>query len=186
MNLKLPKKIIIKNFLLRKPKLSDSKKVFLEYASDINVAFYTTWEPHKNENETKIFLKKILEKWNMNKEFNFIIEKKENNNFIGFLKIKFIKRNKIQVGYAIAKKNWGKGYMTEILKEIINFLFKNKFADEIQAFCDIENKASEKVLIKSGMKFLKLLKKHIIHPNISKIKKRDCLLYKIENFYGDK
>lgn len=171
------KKIIIDKFILRKPKISDSKELFLNYASDINVAYYTTWQPHKSIQETKNFLRYILEKWKKNEEFNFIIEK--DNNILGLFKIVFLNKNKAQIGYALGKKYWGKGYMTMILKEMINYLFSQKNIKEIQAFCDVDNIASKKVMIKSGMKFVKLLKNFIIHPNISEDIKRNCLLFKI-------
>ncbi|GAB4219299.1 MAG: GNAT family protein [Candidatus Microgenomates bacterium] len=176
----IPKKIKIEKFLLRKPKLSDSKELFLNYASDIDVAYFTTWKPHKDENETRIFLKKIIELWNLGKEYNFIIEEKNENKPIGLFKILFKQNDIVQVGYALSKNYWGKGYMTKILKFMISFLFNKNNIAEIQAFCDIENIASQKVLIKSGMKFEKILKNYIIHPNISKTEKRDCMLFKIK------
>lgn len=75
--------------------------------------------------------------------------------------------------------------MTKILKFMISFLFNKTKVKEIKAFCDVENIASQKVMIKSGMKFNKILKDYIIHPNISKTEKRNCLLYKIKklNFF---
>ncbi len=174
-----PKQILIDNFLLRKPKLSDSKELFLNYASDKDVAYFTTWTPHKNEKETKIFLKKIIGLWNQNKEYNYVIVKKDLNKLIGFFKVLLKKEGIAQVGYALSKAYWGKGYMTKILKYMISFLFKKLKIKEIQAFCDIKNEASKKVMIKLGMKFEKILKDYIIHPNISKTEKRDCLLFRI-------
>lgn len=80
------KKIYIDNLILRKPKPSDYKELFLNYASDFDVAYFTTWTPHKNEQETKLFIKKIIELWNLNKEYNFIIAEKTQISQSVFLK----------------------------------------------------------------------------------------------------
>lgn len=178
----LSKKILIDNLLLRKPKISDYKELFLNYASDIDVAYFTTWTPHKNEQETKLFIKKIIQLWNLGKEYNFIIAEKNLDKPIGLFKVLFKTKDIAQVGYALSKKYWGKGYMTKILKFMISFLFEKLKVKEIQAFCDIDNKASQKVMIKSGMKFSKILKNYITHPNISKTQKRDCLFFNILKF----
>ncbi|GIW64648.1 MAG: hypothetical protein KatS3mg092_0581 [Patescibacteria group bacterium] len=42
---------------------------------------------------------------------------------------------------------------------MINYLFSQKNIKEIQAFCDVDNIASKKVMIKSGMKICKVTKK---------------------------
>jgi len=175
----MEKKIIFDNFILRKPKIKDAQFLFKNYSSNIDIAYYTSWKVHIKKYETKNFLKMTIKKWDEKKELNYVIEKKQNKEILGLIKILFLNKYKVQLGYALIKKHWNKGIMTKVLKTVINYLFIKKNVKKIVAFCDIENKASEKVMKKSGMKFVKILKNYIIHPNISTKNKRDCLLYEI-------
>jgi len=44
------------------------------------------------------------------------------------------------------------------------------------ATCDVDNPASAKVMEKAGMKYEGLLRRYMIHPNVSE-EPRDCLMY---------
>ncbi|MGI9350669.1 MAG: GNAT family N-acetyltransferase [Rhizobiaceae bacterium] len=58
----------------------------------------------------------------------------------------------IEVGYILKKSAWGKGYATEACARMIEFGFENTSLREIVASIDEDNHASEKVLLKSGLK----------------------------------
>lgn len=172
------KTISSNRIVLRKPTLADAEILFKKYTSDPEVTKYSTWEPHNSVADTENFLKMCLEKWNEGSEFNFIIEEKETSEILGMFKIK-PNGTIANVGYVIERNEWNKGYATEVVQAAIDFLFQNTELTAIQSFCDIENTASEKVMIKSGMKFLNKLPAHVFHPNISS-EKRDCVLYEIK------
>lgn len=57
----------------------------------------------------------------------------------------------IEVGYALKKGAWGKGYATEACKALIDFGFLNTQLEEIVACTDARNLASGHVLMKSGL-----------------------------------
>ena len=52
-----------------------------------------------------------------------------------------------------------KGYMSEGVKAVINHLFEIGF-ERIEAFADVENKASTKVMAKVGMQYEGTLRKY--------------------------
>ncbi|MFZ5376619.1 MAG: GNAT family N-acetyltransferase [Patescibacteria group bacterium] len=159
-----------------KPQVDDAIEIFNSYSHDPDVTKYTTWKPHKSVKETSEFLEMIIKKWEQNLEFNYVIRIKQSKKLIGMIKISANKNGK-NIGYVVARNQWNKGYATEATKAVIEMLFGFGI-NIIQSFCDIENKASEKVMKKSGLRRKKILKKFIIHPNLS-LEKRDCLLYEI-------
>lgn len=65
-----------------------------------------------------------------------------------------------EVGYWLAKKYWGNGIMTEAVKLITKFGFKNLSLRRMYAYAFSFNKASQTVLLKVGYKFEGILKKH--------------------------
>jgi ribosomal-protein-alanine N-acetyltransferase len=58
-----------------------------------------------------------------------------------------------EIGYALSRKFWNRGLMTEALREVIKFGFEIMRLNRIEARCFLTNHASEKVMQKVGMKF---------------------------------
>jgi ribosomal-protein-alanine N-acetyltransferase len=55
------------------------------------------------------------------------------------------------VAYYLAEKAWGKGYMTEILKRVIDFCFDELGLNRVEADHFARNPASGRVMEKAGM-----------------------------------
>lgn len=157
--------------------LSDAQVLFSSYSQDSEVTKYLTWKPHKNIAETSVFLKNCIKDWESAREYSWVIEKKENHKIIGMIRLG-LKSRKTDFGYILAKPYWGNGYATEALKAIINLAFSQLNIKTIKGTCDLENIASGRVMEKAGLRFQKVLKKHVIHPNISS-EARDLYLYSI-------
>ena len=56
----------------------------------------------------------------------------------------------IQLGYALLKENWGKGFASELTKSGLDYYFENTDADHIYAIAERANVASHKVLLKNS------------------------------------
>jgi ribosomal-protein-alanine N-acetyltransferase len=81
----------------------------------------------------------------------YFIINKEDNNFIGtFLLRKNEDNNAVEIGYALIKNEWGKGYATEIVKHGVDYVFSNTLFEVINAYTDLPNFNSKKVLVKCG------------------------------------
>jgi ribosomal-protein-alanine N-acetyltransferase len=82
----------------------------------------------------------------------FIIEKKEGTR-IGSITHWFAQPERfLEIGYDIVRSERGKGYGTEAVQLMVDYLFLSKDAVRIQAFTDVRNKASQRVLEKAGFK----------------------------------
>ncbi len=83
---------------------------------------------------------------------NFAIRKKQSNLLIGTIGlIPNMLHKKANVGYWLGEEYWNKGFMTEALTALIRFSFKQLNLNKVYASHFIENPASGKVLLKSGM-----------------------------------
>ncbi len=67
-----------------------------------------------------------------------------------------------EIGYALSREYWGQGYMTECVKRLIEFGFKNMDLVRIEARCVLMNIGSSRVMEKSGMELEGTLRKHIL------------------------
>ena len=63
----------------------------------------------------------------------------------------YIDNKEIEIGYFINPIYWNKGYATEALKAMIDYLFNIGFKRIIASYFE-ENIASSRVMAKSGMK----------------------------------
>ena len=162
----LPEKIETGRLVLRKPRMEDAPFIFKRYAQDPEVTRYLIWKPHERMSETEDFLKRCLDVWEQKTNFPYVLTIKGKDEPIGMLEV-HTKWFKLEVGYALARSFWGNGYMTEVLRAVIAWAFKQPDIFRVQAICDVENIGSARVMEKAGMEREGLLRRYVLHPNIS-------------------
>lgn len=106
----------------------------------------------KSKDECDAFLKKIIEAYKINPLLGrWAAEERTSGKFIGSFAIIPIEGTKdIQLGYALLKENWGKGFASELTEAGLVYYFKNSNADHIYAIAEQANTASHKVLLKNS------------------------------------
>ena len=172
-----PARIDTERLILRKPRREDAPVIFDAYAQDPEVTRYLVWKPHKNLQETEQFLSACQSLWRAGKDFAYAITLKENGTLIGMFGLHPMKM-KIEVGYVLARPYWGKGYMTEALRTVIDWALAQPEIFRVQAICDVDNIGSARVMEKAGMAREGMLRRYALHPNISD-EPRDVYMYAI-------
>ena len=160
---------------LRLPRRDDAPAIFAGWTQDPEVTRYLTWRPHKSVDESYAILDLILKLWRDGEAFTYVLTLKDNDNPIGMLAI-HADGFKSSLGYVLARPHWGKGYMPEAVRAVTDWLLHQPDIYRVYATCDVDNPASAKVMEKAGMKYEGLLRRYMIHPNISE-EPRDCLMY---------
>ena len=147
--------------ILRQFTINDAEAMFENYASSDKVTKYMTWQTHSDINATKDYLRGLIESYKDGKTFDWAIELKSESKVIGSIGAKKLDESvsKIEVGYCIGEKWWGHGIVTEALRKVINFLFNEVGVNRIEAYHDVRNLASGRVMQKCGMKFEGILRK---------------------------
>ncbi len=80
---------------------------------------------------------------------------KDNNEFIGWCGLKWLKENdEIDLGYRFKPSAWGKGYATEAAQYTLNYGLEKLQLKKIIAHAHIDNIASQKVLEKKECNML--------------------------------
>lgn len=108
--------------------------------------------PAKSREEADQFLLEVMQySENFPLYGRWAVNEKETGDFVGsFALIPIEKTDKMQLGYALLKSNWGKGYATELTHAGLAYVFSKTGLDEIYAITEIANIASQKVLVKAG------------------------------------
>lgn len=110
-----------------------------------------------SQNETLSFIKKIenqFHKWGFGW---FAVEHKETGLFIGFIGLSKPEFQShftpcVEIGWRLDKRFWNRGLATEGAKAVLELGFDQYDLEEIYSFTTTENKASESVMKKIGMR----------------------------------
>lgn len=175
--MKSPEKIETERLLLRKPCMDDAPAIFSAYAQDLIVTRYMTWRPHKSVEETYRIVELMLKLWDEGEAYSYVITLKNVDSAIGMIAM-HPEGFKVGIGYVLARPCWNNGYTTEAALAVTNWLLKQPDIYRIFATCDLENSASARVMEKVGMQCEGILRRYIVHPNISP-EPRDSYMYAI-------
>ena len=175
--MKMPEQIETKRLVLRKLCLEGAQAIFDGWAQDQEVTRYLTWRPHERIEQTQEFVDGCIRAWEGETRFPYMITLKDDGQVIGIIDPR-VEGPKAGIGYGAARAHWGKGYVPEATRAIIDWSFQQPSIYRVYATTDVENVASRRVLEKVGMQCEGILRKYIVHPNISDIP-RDSYIYAI-------
>lgn len=163
--------------MLRLPSVRDAEAIFSSYAQDSEVTRFLRWRPHKDIHETECFLANCAVAWEGNVRFPYVITRKDCCVVVGMIEVR-VDEFKADVGYVISRENWGQGIATEALRSLVAWALGEDSIYRVWALCDVENPASGRVLEKVGMRREGMLRRQMIHPNVSDAP-RDCYCYAV-------
>lgn len=141
--------------ILREPQISDAHFMYYNWASDPEVTKYLRWKPHESLSVSELQIKS----WIMNKNassLNWIIESKQTKEAIGSVSLFNIdyKKRECEIGYCLSRFYWNQGLMTECIKYVLKYAFKRGIK-LVRAYMQKENIASQKVLEKNKMQYVR-------------------------------
>lgn len=148
--------------ILRRFTENDVEDMFHNWASDREVTKFLSWEPHDNIQVTKDILCPRIRSYEKEDFYYWAIMIKEERKVIGGIGAFNIcnTHHRCEMGFCIGRNYWNKGIMTEALQTTIRYLFIEIGFNRIQATHHINNSASGKVMMKSGLKHEGTLKQH--------------------------
>ena len=155
----------------------DAQVLFDEYATDAEVARYMTWRPHRTVEETTDFLRRCEGVWLEGSAFPWTLWLKETGEFAGLIEVR-VRAPAVDVGYALVRRRWRQGLMSEAVDAVIRWAFSQPEIFRVWATCDMENIASARLLEHAGMQREGVLRRWIVHPNVSETP-RDCFCYAV-------
>ena len=175
--MKMPEQFETERLVLRPPRLDDARAMFEGWTQDQEVTRYLTWRPHERIEQTQEFVQECIRAWQGETRFPYVITLKGTGEVIGIIDPR-IEGPKVGIGYGTARAHWGKGYVPEATRAIIEWAFQQPSIYRVYATTDVDNVASRRVMEKVGMQCEGILRSYILHPNISDIP-RDSYLYAI-------
>ncbi|SFC61204.1 GNAT family N-acetyltransferase [Pseudoalteromonas denitrificans] len=147
--------------LLDEVTLVDTAEIY-EIFSDSKVIKYYDFEQFTDLKQAVELIEQDQKKYNNGSHLRWAVREKTSLKLIGSIGIKWNNDNhSATLGYEFNQSTWGKGFATEALKQVINYLLiieEVKKINRLEAFTMQGNHASEKVLLKLGFKSEGLLR----------------------------
>jgi RimJ/RimL family protein N-acetyltransferase len=162
---------------LRPPTVADAEQIFARYARDPEVSRYMSWTPHRSIQDTLEYLERIVGDNEAGRSCGYLIFSKEAGTLLGSVG-GVIEKHRMTFGYCLAQDAWGKGYATEAARAFLGVAFSHPEIVRVQAYCDVENRASARVLEKAGLCLEGTLRRFMVMPNQSDAP-RDMFAYAI-------
>ena len=106
--------------------------------------------PYKQE-DAEVFIEQSQEKILKHEIKTYMIF--HNKIMLGGIELRDFNGHSCELGYWLGKKYWGKGFATEAVGRLLELGFDELDLNEIYASYKVGNKASKKVLEKSGFQF---------------------------------
>ena len=150
----------------------DSGPIFDTYAQDATVTRYLSWRPHRSRKDTDAYIAHCI----ATASPTYVLANRADGTVLGAFDIRQPAPHRVEFGYVLARLWWGQGLMTEALTRVVNWALRQERVFRVASFCDVENIGSARVMEKSGLARESLLRRWIIHPNISD-EPRDCFGY---------
>lgn len=137
--------------LLRPFRLDDTGGV-LAYASDEEWSRYLPPRipyPYRRADAEEFVAGRVLEDWSENPTFAIVLD----GRVVGGINLRVHAADRIgDLGYSIAREQWGRGLMTEAVEVVIDCAFRTFDLAKVVAGADERNVGSWRVMEKVGMK----------------------------------
>lgn len=140
--------------LCLKPFSTDDLDIIYKIYSDREIMRYMPLD-YMDEAAAEKHLKRIVLGWSCSPlvDLELLVSAKETGEKIGRCHIQIdAETDSAMVGWLLLKKEWNKGYATEIGKALLDYSFDALGVHRAFALCNPENAASRRVLEKCGMR----------------------------------
>ena len=128
----------------------DAPAIFARYAQDPEVVRYLIWRPHRSLEDTEAYIASCLAASPRHSR-TFVLVDRAEGGLLGAFHLRRPEPHRLDCGYVLAQPFWGRGLMTEALAEVARWALTAPGIWRIGAVCDVDNRASARVMEKAGL-----------------------------------
>lgn len=137
---------------LRKISMEDLRDYY-RFTGDPEVTRYMLFRTHQDLSEAAASIEKWTARYSAGRCYHWGIALRENDQLIGIIDLLHFRQedSTCSFAYLLGKAFWGRGYMTEALRAVMEFGFSQLELERMEADHIAENAASGAVMRKVGM-----------------------------------
>ena len=139
--------------VLRRYRPEDAAALYRNLGSDPAMYQYSGWNPYATLEMAQETVNRFIESYRDEHTYSWVID--VDDVIFGTIGAYDYEDDRIEVGFSIIRACWGRGYATEALKAVLEYLTENEGISCVTAWCAAENVGSRRVLEKAGMKLVR-------------------------------
>ncbi len=144
------------SLVLRRYRLEDAADLYRCFGTDPEMAKYSGWNPYATLEMTQDTVRRFIESYADEHSYSWVMDL--DNIVVGTIGAYDYENDQIEVGFSVVPNWQGRGFATEALKKVAEYLTENEGISCVTAWCAAENIGSRKVLEKAGMRFVRIEK----------------------------
>ncbi len=131
----------------------DAEHLYRKFGKDPSMYQYSGWNPYRTLEAAQETVRRFIDSYDDAHTYSWIMD--VDDVLIGTIGAYDYKDGQIEVGFSVVPDWQGRGYATEALETVLEYLTENEGIPCVTAWCASDNAGSRKVLEKAGMQFVR-------------------------------
>ena len=146
------------HLMLRRYRLDDVEQLYESLGTDPEMNKYSGWNPYATPEMTRETVQRFIDSYSDEHSYSWVMDAYGDDVVAGTIGAYDYDNDQIEVGFSVGRAWQGRGFATEALKKVLEYLTENEKICCVTAWCAAENTGSRRVLEKSGMKLVNIEK----------------------------
>ena len=150
--------LLTEHLILRRYTMEDAEPLYRHLGSDPAMSQYSGWNPYATLDMARETVRRFIDGYDDEHSYSWVMDVNDViAGTIGAYDYKYDPRrqwDQIEVGYSVVQSWQGRGFATEALKEVLEYLTENEGIACVTAWCAAENTGSRRVLEKAGLQLV--------------------------------
>ena len=142
------------HLILRRYRPDDAEQLYEYFGSDPEMYQYSGWNPYATLEMARETVRRFIDSYKEEHTYSWVMDANGDDVVAGTIGAYDYQDNQVEVGFSVAQSWQGRGFATEALKAVLEYLTENEGIACVTAWCAAENISSRKVLEKSGMRLV--------------------------------
>ena len=138
--------------VLRRYCPEDAGPLYRRMGTEPEMYRYSGWNPYATLEMAQETVKRFIDSYTDDHFYSWVLD--VDDVVIGTIGAYDYKDGRIEVGFSIVPAWQGRGYATDALKKVLEYLTQNEGIPCVTAWCAAENTGSKRVLEKAGMRLV--------------------------------
>lgn len=146
------------NLVLRRYRKEDAEQLHTHFGMDPDMYKYSGWNPYATPEMARETVQRFIESYEgeqSDHSYSWVMDAGGDGAVAGTIGAYDYEDGQIEVGFSVDPRWQGRGYATEALRKVLEYLTENEGIACVTAWCVSENAGSRRVMEKAGMKYVR-------------------------------
>lgn len=131
----------------------DAEPLYRRLGADPQMVRYSGWNPYATLESARETVRRFIAGYDDEHSYSWVMD--VDDVLIGTIGAYDYMDDRIEVGFSVVQGWQGRGYATEALKKVLEYLTENEGISRVTAWCASENTGSRRALEKAGMRLVR-------------------------------